>query len=243
MRKSSPFNRQQSGSFKRGKAPWYLWMALFLAAVALVIFCILNIAPYQAAVEWAMAKSGLVAAMTPFAGVPIIGPLFNFIMKAAVGLVLGSLLWAFIQTMELLPILLWHDRKVLREILHDNESHRKFQVREDDTAIEQAIKEHYNRMPFDLIATARQRSFFAYGFDFVICTLIYPPVANGNILDAIGYLATGRLHRLDWGNILMSIVSLFAVEVVLMVYLAISRAIKMYGVSRKPAQPKDATPA
>jgi hypothetical protein len=131
---------------------------------------------------------------------------------SAVGVLVGIILWALIQTAEVYPILLRHDRKVMRLMALEAENAEQLEIRDTDDPALERLKMWYNRFPTLSLRSASRASLLAYITDLVICFGVYPPVSGG-ILNLVFILVTGQFGQIDWANVGLIIVMLFCFEI------------------------------
>jgi hypothetical protein len=124
---------------------------------------------------------------------------------------MGILLWAFIQTAETYPILLKHDRKVMRLIALEAESSDYMDISDDDDPALASLKYWYNRFPTLGIRTANRAALVAYLVDTAICVSIFPPV-DGGIDRLIFVIFTGQWGLVNWGSVALILTMLFCFE-------------------------------
>lgn len=182
----------------------------WLAVLAAIWFAYLNIHPYAAIARIAMAETIDLALVQFIARLPIVNGI-----AAMIGSILhwfiGIILWAVIQTVEVLPIVLRRDRAFMRTLITHSDSSEKFDITDEDEPTLAALKAWYNQFPSLTLSRARTASLFVYAIDFCICVVVYPP-APGGFRNFLFLLSTGQYERLDWQNIVMLALTLYAVE-------------------------------
>ncbi|MBD1925772.1 hypothetical protein H6F74_05675 [Trichocoleus sp. FACHB-90] len=166
--------------------------------------------PYAAIARIAMSETIDSALVQFIARIPLVNGI-----AAMIGSILhwfiGVILWMIIQTVEVLPIVLRRDRAFMRTLITHSDSSEKFDITEDDEPTLAALKAWYNQFPSLTIARARTAALFVYAIDFCICLLVYPP-APGGFRNFVFLMSTGQYGRLDWQNIVMLLLTLFAIE-------------------------------
>jgi len=201
-------------------SPVYLKGLGWAASAALIIFAYLNIGPYEQAIRL-LFGSGEISGLAAFIlSVPILG---TMILGAGnlIAWVLGAILWALLQGLELLPMLLFNSRRALKGVIESGERSDVLQVNQNDDPALASLKKAYNRLPYSLVRNFRNAALFAYLIDICICLRVYPPV-DGGIDQALLILTTGAFQLVDWGNVGMLLVTLFAVEALVWLALRIS---------------------
>jgi hypothetical protein len=178
-------------------------------------FAYLNIKPYATVIQ------SLLVAATPDQGlidfimrIPIINGVAATIQEA-IHWILGFILWAAIQTVEILPIVLRRDRAYLRRLIQESSSKEKYQVKDTDDPALAALKKWYNRFPYLSIARSRNVALFIYAIDFLICLAVYPPV-EGDFGQFVFVLTTGQWQLIDWGNLALMFITLFVIELIVL---------------------------
>lgn len=176
-------------------------------------FAYLNIGPYARAVQLVMvtatADASLIRAIY---SIPIVNGIAATI-GMALHWIVGFFLWLAIQTIEVFPIILQRDRAFLRVVINEAQSGDKFEEREDDDPALSALKNWYNNFPTLTMRASRNLALMTYTVDFLVCMIVYPPVPGGfgRLLFILG---SGQWNRLDWGNIALLVITLFAIEVI-----------------------------
>jgi hypothetical protein len=186
--------------------------ALYWVVVALVLFFMyLNIQPYAVAIKL-ITGNGISHSfiINLILDIPIVGAILGLFIFGF-NWIIGFLLWAAIQTIQLFPIVLRRDRRFMQSIISECDSHSKYQIKENDDPALKALKRWYNKFPSLTISRSRTAALFAYVVDFLICMMVYPPV-KGGLSDLMFILATGQFNRIDWGNVIMLLLTIFIVE-------------------------------
>ncbi|BAY78369.1 hypothetical protein NIES25_48430 [Nostoc linckia NIES-25] len=180
--------------------------------------CYLNIGPYAYVVKILSGKVIDTTLIQGFYAIPVLGKVL-----AAIGLIshwgIGLLIWAVIQVCQILPILLKHNRKYIKNILDEVASGGAYQVSESDDPVVKQLKRLYNLLPLQSMRKARTYAKVAYGVDAVFCGIAYPPIAGGDIGQLFFVLLTGQWHLIDWGAVALMLITMFAIEILLNVAL------------------------
>lgn len=199
---SAPRTRGRRASGPRSGLMTARQLLYWLAILVAVIVACWNATPYIRASFFVLTE---VFSLRGIAG---------FFANRALGMVsivIGVILWAFIQTAETYPILLKHDRKLMRLIASEAESADYLEIREgDDPALAQ-LKNWYNRFPMLSIRAANRASLAAYVIDTILCLAIYPPV-EGGFGQLVFVVFTGQWGLIQWGNVAMIVAMLFVFE-------------------------------
>lgn len=231
---------EKKPTWQENLRPW-ITVIYVLLLLGVVSVCFWNIMPYQVAVSWALSRFDGITMIGQFlqnnpifvwigAGIIgfaawklseewIAGLAFAFLVLALAfsplyEWIIAAIVWAVIQAIELLPIVMGENPGYIRTILNEKDAHKNLQIKGDDDGLTKSLKKGYNALPMRFIATARRLRVWVYLLDLVICLAVYPPVSVGGI-DRLFYVMTAGLWGLlDWGNIVMLFATLFAVEAV-----------------------------
>jgi hypothetical protein len=198
---------------KRFQANKIVKILYWLCVVIAIWFGFLNVNPYAQAVRLVVRNSTDSSLVQIIAMIPIVNG-FAFIFGSAMHWLIGLILWGIIQTIEVFPILLKRDRAFMKVIINENQGTEKFKVDAKDDPALAALKTWYNRFPTLTMNNARNLALFTYAIDFLICTIIYPP-CKGGFGQLMFILVSGQWTRLDWGNIALLMITLFAIEIII----------------------------
>lgn len=190
-------DRSPRSGAKTGRQLLY-WLAVCVA----IIVAIANMIPYIKAANYVL----LNVFEFPF--------LIRFFANNAMKLVaipVGILVWGFIQTAETYPILLRHDRRVMRLIATEAESSDRLSIRGDEDRALLRLKQWYNNFPLLAMRSANRTMLFAYVVDTAICISVFPPV-EGGFERLVFVIFTGQWGLIDWGAVALIIVMLFCFE-------------------------------
>lgn len=199
---------------KRFQANKVVKVLYWLCVAAGIWFAFLNINPYAQAVRLIIRNSTSDTSLVQIiAMIPIVNG-FAVLLGSAMHWLIGLILWGIIQTIEVFPILLKRDRAFMKVIINENQGAEKFKVGKDDDPAIAALKNWYNRFPTLTMSNARNLALFTYAIDFLICTVVYPP-CKGGFGQLMFILVSGQWTRLDWGNIALLMITLFAIEIII----------------------------
>ena len=218
--------------------PWItaLYILLLLGVVAV---CAWNVMPYEVFVRGLLSRFELsqfgqfftanpvavwIAAAVigvgawKLAGEWLAGAIFAFLVIALAfsnlySWIIGVIVWAVIQAIELLPIIMSSNQGYLRAIIKEQETHEALRINKDDDGLIRAIKKGYNALPLRFLIIARRLRIWVYILDLCICIAVYPLI-NGSIDRLFYVLSTGLWGLIDWGNVVLLFATLLAVEVV-----------------------------
>ncbi|MBD2492609.1 hypothetical protein [Aulosira sp. FACHB-615] len=197
---------------KHKQDPWLstLYWALVVAGLW---FAYLNIQPYEKIVGLLSGKTLNSAFLQIISIIPIINGIAAIIGKG-VTWILGTILWACIQIIEVLPLVLYNNESFVRAAIASADSRSRYQIKDEDDPTLKMLKRVYNSLPTSVISNLEQLKIFTYTIDFLICITVYSPVQSGKFADFFFVLATGQWGKLDWLNLLLAGVTLFAIEVI-----------------------------
>ncbi len=228
---------------KDGKSKTNPWLRLLYwgLVIAGIWFAYLNIQPYERAVSFLGGKSTSSAFTSLVAAIPIINfyllfslteqyctssafislvaaiPIINgiaAIFSKSLSWILGAILWGVIQIIEVLPLILYNNEKFIEKIVTEADGRTRYQEKDNDDPTLRMLKRTYNHLPISVVSNLEVLKIFTYTVDFLICLTVYSPVATGKISDLIFILATGQWGKLDYGNLALALVTLFAIEVI-----------------------------
>jgi len=193
-------------------------LAIYIGAItAIAYFAYMNTKPYIEFVRmFASADEGFASPLVQFfMKFPPIAAIANFIGDTVTG-VIGLLLWLVIQAIEVLPMVINQNKRLMQGYIADAQTSDQFEVYDHDDPFLAKLKETYNRIPTRAMRVLRKMRLFVYALDFLICLWIYPPV-DGGFDSLMLVLATGQLGQLNIPNCVLLLSSLFAIEILLIV--------------------------
>jgi hypothetical protein len=201
---------------------WLCWAAFFW-------FAYLNVNPYAQAASFILASISDNTLVQWFLSWPLIGPLLASLALAA-HWIIGLIVWGVIQTIEVLPIILHHDRRFMRTVIAENGKAQRFAIAEDDSPTIRSLKKWYNLFP---LAGRLQNPQVAQSH---LCDRrpdLLPGLSSGSgwRQNLLFLLMTGQWYALDWGNIALSLVTLFAIEVLIHLLLFVGQIVYHYELS------------
>lgn len=195
---------------RQAKNPWMFvlyWSSVLLA----IYFCFFNIQPYESVVTF---LGGEVLASRFFqiiSYIPVINGIAAIFLKSATWAI-AALLWAPIQIVEILPLILRSHAQFMAYIISSADSHKQYKVADDDDPVLASLKRTYNALPTSMISNLEYLRAGAYVIEFCVAIFRYPPTASGNVSDLFFVLATGQFNKLDYANLFSMFVTLFTVE-------------------------------
>jgi hypothetical protein len=140
---------------------WLCWAAFFW-------FAYLNVNPYAQAASFILASISDNTLVQWFLSWPLIGPLLASLALAA-HWIIGLIVWGVIQTIEVLPIILHHDRRFMRTVIAENGKAQRFAIAEDDSPTIRSLKKWYNLFPSLVVSKTRKWRKVTYAIDALIC--------------------------------------------------------------------------
>ncbi|NDJ21002.1 hypothetical protein GS682_04945 [Nostoc sp. B(2019)] len=188
---------------------------LYWAAVICGIwFAYLNIQPYAHAIKIIIGNTATDSTLLQFIySIPLIGPI-----AATAGTALhwfvGLLIWIIVQTIEVFPIILKRDRAFMKVLINKAQTADKFEIKDNDDPTLATLKRWYNSFPTLTMTSARNLALFVYAIDFCFCALVYPPCEDG-FGQLMFILASGQWGQIDWKNVTLLLVTLFAIEAII----------------------------
>lgn len=192
---------------------WFkvLWFLLLLSMVAVAV---LNIKPYVDAAQ-ALGVTIVDAAFIRFISfIPIVNAIAQSLGIGVVW-VIGTALWGVFQLIEVLPVILYNHPGFLQEVIQDAESQTKYAIKDNDDPTVAGLKRVYNKIPVAFLENLSKIRLAAYVADFCICFWKYSPVRSGKLTDFFYYIMTGQFQKIDTGNLVLALITLFGVEIAL----------------------------
>lgn len=208
-----------------------LWTEYGLYAIIIVglYFAFLNISPYEkviALMSSSVRESLIVQVLT---SIPFLGWVVQGLGKTLVW-GLAAVIWAIIQIIEILPLVIFSDDRLLLTIIQEGDR-KAYQINESDDPMLKSVKRIYNRLPLVIVRHIKFAQIFTYTVDFFLLLLIYPPV-EGDAFQFLFTLAMGDWQGVNWFNVWMGFVTLFACELIVVLFIYATRLNEMYRQSR-----------
>jgi hypothetical protein len=196
-----------------GKPNTWLRILYWALVVAGIWFAYLNIQPYEKVVGLLSRKAVNGAFAYLISIIPIVNGIAAIIGKG-ITWILGTILWAIIQIIEVLPLILYNHEKFVQNMITSADSRSRYQLKEGDDPTLKMLKRVYNGLPTSVVSNLEFLKVFTYTIDFLICITVYSPVASGKFTDFFPILIYGQWNKLDYSNLALAIVTLFAIEVI-----------------------------
>lgn len=205
---------QRKGGKPRGSKKNIWLRLLYWGLVAAAIwFAYLNIQPYEKAVAFLSGKSVNAAFLAVVSWIPIINGIVATLAKG-ITWIFGTILWGIIQIIEVLPLILYNHEGFVANMIAKADGGHRYQEKDSDDPTLKMLKRIHNGLPTSIISNLETIKIFTYTVDFLICIFVYSPVASGNFSDFFFVLATGQWSKLDYGNLMLVLITLFAIEVI-----------------------------
>ncbi|MBD2254637.1 hypothetical protein [Nostoc parmelioides] len=199
---------------KNSKPNTWLRLLYWGLVCAGIWFAYLNIQPYERVVGLLSSKSLNSAFVYLISIIPIVNGIAAIIGKG-VTWILGTVLWGVIQIIEVLPLVLYNNERFVETVISSADSRSRYQLKDDDDPTLKMLKKVYNGLPTSVISNLEMLKVFTYTIDFLICITVYSPVESGEFSDFFFILATGQWRKLDYGNLALALLTLFAIEVII----------------------------
>ncbi|HEY9665262.1 MAG TPA: hypothetical protein V6C91_00570 [Coleofasciculaceae cyanobacterium] len=203
-----------AGSQKKKKTPQKWLRILYWGLVGCgIYFAYLNIAPYARAVEFLGGRTVSQAFLYLISVIPIVNGIAAIIGRGITWL-LGAMLWGVIQIIEVLPLILYNHEGFMQQVISNADSRAKYQIKDTDDPTLAMLKRTYNALPISVVSNLEKLKIATYTVDFLICITVYSPVESGKFSDFFWVLATGQWGKLDYGNLALALITLFAIEII-----------------------------
>lgn len=161
---------------------------------------------------------------TNFAGflfaLPGIGALFQWI-AGFFAAVLGTMLYAIFQGLELAPYLYKRNPRRMRQIIEQWATWAKYRPGRNDGRAVRSLKKTYNNHPIRTYQTLCSTRNIVYILELAICFITHPPVQDGNLFTFLWYLVTLQIGKIDWLNVALMFSVLFLVDRIVRIALSI----------------------
>jgi hypothetical protein len=199
-----PKKPQTKGTFLLSVARWTL-----IAIIGAFIFA--NIKPYEILATKFFAGIQYSFITDVLFNIPILGGILRLI-GSLFNVGIGFLFWAFIQALELLPVALFGHGAFLDNTIARSAG-KRYAAGEKDPWEVKAAKYVGNSLNTETLRFLILLGIAVYVMDFFFCLMIFPPVKGGGDVGVfLRILQTGQYSRIDWGNILRALTTVFAVE-------------------------------
>lgn len=194
----------------KGKSPLMIQLLVWVITAIIGAFIFANIKPYEVIATNFLTGINYVVLGNVLTSIPFLGGIFKLIFSL-LGLGLGTLFWAFVQMLELLPLVLFGHGAFLDNSIARSGGKRYGVGKQDHWEVKVA-KRIGNSLNTDVLRFLIMLGIAVYVADFFLCLLVFPPVKGGTTADLIGVMQTGQYSKIDWGNIGKAIATVGAVE-------------------------------
>jgi hypothetical protein len=211
---ASPAGGGSTTTGQKKKTP-QKWLRILYWGLVLtgIYFAYLNITPYAKAVEYLSSRTISEAFTYLISVIPIVNGIASIIGRG-ITWILGAILWGVIQIIEVLPLILYNHEGFMQQVISNADSRSKYQIKDTDDPTLAMLKRTYNALPTSVVSNLEKLKIATYTADFLICITVYSPVASGKFTDFFWVLATGQWGKLDYGNLALALITLFAIEVI-----------------------------
>lgn len=211
--------------FLKNKKPpvyWLFWLMIIALIAGITIFAWYNIEPYQKAV---MALFKL-PRTEPGKNISIFWLRFN----ASTSWLIGAITWLIMQTIQVSHLMLTQSTKALDFIVKKAESEGILEVKEKDSEEMQSIKNQRNKIPLSTITSLGVARAFCYSIE--LCVSVYAlPWITVSGWEFMMSLGAGASEMIDWTNIVMTLMLMFAVESMVFFVIVLYKAIEAFNKS------------
>jgi len=199
------------GGKPKGKNKFTLVTVLMWIITALIGWAVFtNIKPYEILATRFLIGVSYQSLGNILTSIPFLGGIFKLIWSL-LGLGMGTLLWAFFQILELLPLALFGHSAFLDNSIA-RAGGKKYASNVNDHWEVKIAKGIGNSLSTEVLRFLILLGLGMYILDFFLCLYIFPPVKGGTIADLFKVLYTGQFGKLDWANIFIALVTVTAVE-------------------------------
>lgn len=182
------------------------WVLLLGLVTALVKLASMNIVPYI----WFVKSFGQETNQMWLDHLPVIGSIHKGWMSFIHGLA-GVLVWALVQILQTLWIVMGLDRRAHKNALHEARASRV--QGSDATGYERRMSKKAQAIPFFFLKWSALLALGAYAFDAVLGVTVFPPADS---LQAFLFaLGSGMTNQIDGGNVISLLVMMFSFELLL----------------------------
>ncbi|MGB3641680.1 MAG: hypothetical protein WBA39_29500 [Rivularia sp. (in: cyanobacteria)] len=207
---SSSYQNSGRSTKKGGKAPLPLKILGFCISLVIGAFIFANIKPYEIIAGKFLSSFDYPYLAEVLYNTPFIGGIIKFIANFF-SFGLGTALWAIFQILEILPLILFGHGRFLNNQIGKSGKSAMYAKDANDSWETKAAKFLGNSLSTEVMRFLVLMAIGVYVLDFLLILSIYPPV-QGNLGDFLYILQTSQWDKINWVNLLTSLVVLFAVE-------------------------------
>jgi hypothetical protein len=196
------------------QAPFALKILTWVITGVIISIILINVKPYEIIATRYLAGISYSNITEFILSIWVIGAIFGLLLRFA-NFGLGSLLWAFIQILEIIPMeLLGHERFLDKNIQKGGRS--PYTDSKNDSWEVKLAKKIRNSLSTEVLRFLIVLGVCVYVIDFFACLTVFPPVQGGGdiwgLFDVIQYQ---QFSQIDWGNILRAATTVGAVQFLL----------------------------
>jgi hypothetical protein len=209
----------QNEEQKEGWSPLLLVICVLLGLL-LALAIAWNVQPFQDFIILLAARIDFTNFAEFLFALPGIGGLFQWI-AGFFAAVLGILLYAIFQGLELAPYLYKRNPKRMRRIIEQWATWARYRPGKSDGRAVTSLKKTYNNHPIRTYQTLCSTRNLVYVLELGICFITHPPVTDGNLFTFLWYLVTFQVGKIDWINVALMFSVLFLVDRIVRIILAL----------------------
>ncbi|MBM0745572.1 hypothetical protein JOY44_29570 (plasmid) [Phormidium sp. CLA17] len=213
---SKPEPREEQ---KEGWSPLLLVVSLLLGLLLLMAIA-WNVQPFQDFIVLLANRIDFTNLAEFLFALPGIGALFQAIARFF-AIVLGILLYAIFQGLELAPYLYKRNPKRMRKIIEQWSAWARYRQSKNDGRAVSSLKRSYNNHPIRTYQTLCSTRNIVYVLELGICFITHPPVTDGNLFTFLWYLITFQVGKIDWINVALMFSVLFLVDRIVRIVLSL----------------------
>ena len=210
---------KQATEQKEGFSPLLLIVCVLLGLLLLLAIA-WNVQPFQDFIILLANRIDFTNFADFLFAVPGIGALFQWIAQFF-AIVLGLVLYAIFQGLELAPYLYKRNPRRMRQIIEQWSTWATYRQKKRDGRAVTSLKRSYNNHPIRTYQTLCSTRNIVYVLELAICFITHPPVADGNLFTFLWYLVTFQVGKIDWINVALMFSVLFLVDRIVRIALSL----------------------
>jgi hypothetical protein len=200
-------------------SPLFLKILIWVIYAIIGAFIFANIKPYEIIAANYFANIDYKWIADILTNIPFLGGIFKLIFSLF-NFGVGVLLWAFVQMLELLPLVLFGHGEFLDNSIQRSNG-KRYGVNQNDAWEVKTAKKIGNSLNTEVLRFIILLGISVYVADFFLCLSVFPPVkGDANFLTV---LQTGQYSKIDWWNILKAISTVGAVEMLIKLKMLLGR--------------------
>lgn len=202
--------KAQPNTPKTGKRPLHLTLLIWIITAIVGAFIFANIKPYEVIASNFFGGIRYEFITNVLYNIPLLGGIFRLI-GGLFTFGAGFLLWAFVQLLELLPLLLFGHGTFLENSINRSGG-KRFGINKNDHWEVKTVKRIGNSLNTETLRFLIILGVAVYSLDFFLCLMVFSPVKGGTTADLGMILQTGQYSKIDWWNIWKAVATVGAVE-------------------------------